>query len=159
MKNLLFIISLALMFNLLGGCASTHSSEKLVVGEITAEQLIAEYQSFSSNFNAVKVSEQQQQQVANWPSDLVIEVYFGTWCHDSQREVPRLLKLLEYNKNISVKLIALDYQKSDPQGLAQAKGVKYTPTIIVYRDNKEVGRVVERPKESLSADISKAMEL
>jgi len=67
------------------------------------------------------------------------------------------LKLLKVNSRISTMLIALDYQKQEPQQLALSHNIKYTPTIIIYRDTsktEELGRIIERPKKSLVADIN-----
>ena len=79
-------------------------------------------------------------------------VLFGTWCHDSQREVPRLLKLLEQSKVElnSLTLVAVDYNKQDPQGLAEQFQLKYTPTFIVIDQSKEQHRVVEKPQGTLA---------
>ncbi len=86
---------------------------------------------------------------------IVITTYFGLWCHDSKREVPLLLDLLQQanNKNIVHRLIALDLDKSEPFGRQKKEQVKFTPTIIVKVENKEVGRIVEKPKISLAQDI------
>ena len=88
------------------------------------------------------------------PDDLVIDIYFATWCHDSQREVPRLLKALQTKPDIKINLVSLDYQKQEPTGRAAQAGVKFTPTFIVSREGKELGRIIERPKIDLVSDIS-----
>ena len=32
---------------------------------------------------------------------ITIKIFFGTWCHDSKRELPRALKILNKKENIS----------------------------------------------------------
>jgi len=138
----------------ISGCATT--SEKhhdLMVGKVTTSELFISNTSFSHAFDRLEASAEEIQIIEAWPDNLTVDVYFGTWCHDSQREVPKLLKLLSYNPKIRINLIALDYQKSDPLGDASSRGVKYTPTIIVMQDNIELGRIVERPKNSLILDF------
>jgi thioredoxin 1 len=83
-------------------------------------------------------------------------VLFGTWCHDSQREVPRLLKLLDSSKVAlaSLKLVAVGYDKRDPEGIAARYQLKYSPTIIVLTAGEELGRLVEKPKASIASDLS-----
>jgi hypothetical protein len=39
-----------------------------------------------------------------------------------------------------------------------ANKIKYTPTFIVYQNNQEIGRVIERPKVSLIADINEFIQ-
>ena len=153
MKKIIIIIISLLLLTQVVACNSTHQKQPLQLGVISPSELLTSYPNFSSSYNAYPVSSQASKVIEKWGSDLRIEVFFGTWCHDSQREVPRLLKLLSQNKAVQVKLIALNYQKSEPQGLSKGKDVKYTPTVIVYKNNKEVGRIIERPKVSLFDDI------
>jgi len=133
-------------------CATTHHNE-LAVGKLTKEELFTSYGRFSEGYQQTTLSAQDINIIEQWPDDVRVDVYFGTWCHDSQREVPQLLKILSHKPKLAVNLIALDYQKSDPQGLAVSKGIKYTPTMIVMKNNKELGRIIERPKKSLIVDI------
>jgi len=153
MKKIIILITTMLLLTQVTACNSTHQKQPLQVGVISPSELLTSYPNFSSSYDAYQVSSQASKVIEQWGSDLRIEVFFGTWCHDSQREVPRLLKLFSQNKAVQLKLIALDYQKSEPQGLSKGKEVKYTPTIIVYKNNIEVGRIVERPKVNLFDDI------
>ena len=138
----------------LASCVShaNKSSGQYPVGDIKAEQLLSQFDKFTLPSNYT-VSEQEQALVKDWPAELKVDVYFGAWCHDSQREVPRLLKALNGNRDIAVNLIALDIKKQEPQGRAKQLGVKYTPTFIVSLSGQEIGRIVERPKNSLVGDI------
>lgn len=124
-------------------------------GELSTAALIADYPKFEQQYQAFTPSAEEltaMQQLAG--KELV--VLFGTWCHDSQREVPRLLKLLEQSKvNIkSLKLVAVGYDKRDPQGIAEHYNLKYTPTIIVLDEGEELTRVIETPTHSLAQDLS-----
>ena len=129
-----------------------HLVEELPVGDITPDELLGAYPSFRGGYEAFAV------EPLYLPRDVSVLMFFGTWCHDSEREVPRLLKLLEAaglsENNLS--LIALDYRKREPNGRAAKFNVRYTPTAIFMRDGEEVGRIVERPNISLHEDI-KAM--
>jgi hypothetical protein len=52
-----------------------------------------------------------------------------------------------------MELVALDFNKSEPEGRAALQGLKYTPTFVFSVAGEEIGRVVERPDESLEAAI------
>ena len=84
-----------------------------------------------------------------------MKILFGTWCHDSEREVPRLLKLLAASgvKEESISLIALDISKEEPEGRAKVLDVRFTPTFIFFSDGIELGQIVEQPSKSLFEDI------
>ena len=138
----------------LTACASTPTKVADHVGDIKAQQLLTSFIKFEQSYQSFNVSNTQASQVQSLPDDLVIDIYFATWCHDSQREVPRLLKALQTKPDIKINLVSLDYQKQEPTGRAAQAGVKFTPTFIVSREGKELGRIIERPKIDLVSDIS-----
>lgn len=89
-----------------------------------------------------------------------LEVYFGTWCGDSRRQVPRLLRLLDtadFEEN-RVRLVGLSDRtgefKQAPGRPEKARYVHRTPTIVVLRNGTEVGRIVETPATTLEADLA-----
>lgn len=133
--------------------ASHRHQSGYITGDVTQQSLLKGYPYFAKGYQNYQLTQQQVKQMKNLPSDMSLDIYFGTWCHDSQREVPRLLKALSVNPNITAKLIALDIRKQEPQGRAKASGVKYTPTIIVKLNGEEVGRIIERPKVDLVTDM------
>lgn len=84
-----------------------------------------------------------------------IKVFFGVWCHDSQREVPRLLKLIELSqvKLNSLELIAIDQDKTLSEEYTDQFDVQFTPTFFVLQHNQILASVVEKPKNSLTKDL------
>lgn len=88
-----------------------------------------------------------------------IEIFLGTWCGDSKREVPRFLKLLDEIKfnMANVKIIAVgasdSLYKQSPQGEEKNKGIYRVPTFIVYRNGVEINRINEYPALSLEKDF------
>ena len=91
--------------------------------------------------------------------DLDITVFFGTWCPDSQREVPRLLKLLDLMEFPSggLSLVAVDdddeAKKRSPGGEEKGLELYKVPTVVLSRDGVELGRFVEHPVLSLERDF------
>lgn len=88
--------------------------------------------------------------------DYDIKLYMGTWCSDSQRDVPKFLKLLEltdYDRD-RLELIAVEGDKTLPNDAQKVDDIEYVPTIIFLKDGKEVNRFVEYPQVSLEKDIA-----
>ena len=93
-------------------------------------------------------------------SALSIEVFFGTWCDDSRRELPGLLRILDdarFPEN-RVGLYALSDNpgvfKMTPDGREHELFIHRTPTIVVLRDGVELGRIVEKPEANLEDDLA-----
>jgi len=151
-----FAVTLSsIMLVVVSGCANSQAEKApMTLGEISQQQLMANHKFFQQGYQASQLSALEIADINRWPKDLHVDVYFGSWCHDSVREVPRFLKIVAQSPTLSNRLIALDYAKSEPSGSAKNQDIKYTPTFIVYQNDKEIGRIIERPKVSLTADIS-----
>jgi hypothetical protein len=81
----------------------------------------------------------------------------GTWCPDSQREVPKFLRILsdlreQFGVELPVTYFALDRSKQKPAELIAGKHVEKVATFVYYRGDEEVGRIVERPTSPLFED-------
>jgi thiol-disulfide isomerase/thioredoxin len=75
-------------------------------------------------------------------------VFGGTWCEDTQFILPKFF-LLQEKAGITddhTTLFAVDRQKQTIANLSAAFNIKNVPTIIVMKDGKEIGRVVEYGK-------------
>ncbi len=84
-----------------------------------------------------------------------IVVVFGTWCGDSQREVPRFFKVLDEAgiKEDQVKIYAVNRRKEGVTVDLSKYHIEFVPTFIVLVDGKEKGRIVESPEDSLEKDL------
>jgi len=96
------------------------------------------------------------QQVAQ-PTEIV--VFYGAWCTDSHREIPRFLKIIETvdNQKITVTDYGVNRQKQDELGKFEIYGIEFVPTFIVIRNGIELGRIIERPDRSLAEDLAAIM--
>jgi len=80
----------------------------------------------------------------------------GTWCSDSRREVPRFYKILDSLNfpSAKVKLIMVDRKKEAAEVNIASLNIELVPTMIIYNDGLEIGRIVETPKETLEKDLA-----
>jgi len=87
--------------------------------------------------------------------DVKITAFMGSWCPDSQREIPAMYKILQsadYNLD-NLTLYAMDHQKLTEEGYENTLDINYVPTLIFYRDGEEIGRFVEHAQETLEKDM------
>lgn len=91
-----------------------------------------------------------------------IEVFFGTWCSDSKREIPRFYKILE-ETNYDLRRLHIyavgnegNLYKKTKQGFEDGKNITHVPTFIFYQNGVEMNRIVEEiTGNSLEEDILK----
>lgn len=130
------------------------------LGAMTQSQLLARKDIFYKKFNAHQVDQDHIQLINSISQPTKVLIVFGLWCHDSQREIPRLLKLLSEanNPNIEVAMISVGYDKVIPESANQHNvSIKYTPTVIVFdQEGKELKRFVERPNTLWATDLAAA---
>jgi hypothetical protein len=135
---------------------------KILYGICTKDSLIAEpfgkwyntgYESY--NPEPVSLSALKKEDI----SGISIKVFFGTWCGDSRREVPRFLKLLSAISfpEKKVQLIGLgggdSLIKQSPQHEEAGLGIFRVPTFIIYKNGVEINRINEFPVLSLEKDM------
>lgn len=96
--------------------------------------------------------------------DVRVSIFFGTWCGDSRREVPRWLKLFDAMgfPQDRVELVAVDdtdeANKQSPAGEERGFEVYRLPTVVVKRGGTEIARVVEYPALSIERDLLEILE-
>lgn len=92
-------------------------------------------------------------------SGTTIQVFLGTWCGDSKREVPRLIKVLNKagvpEKNIELICLtsADSLYKQSPTHEERGREIYRVPTVVFSQNGKEIGRITEFPVESLERDL------
>lgn len=80
-------------------------------------------------------------------ANVTITIIFGSWCGDSQYNVPAFQKIVEssgFDKS-RVNYIAVDRNKKGGNVDVSGYKAEYVPTFIFYRNNKEIGRIIEYP--------------
>ena len=92
------------------------------------------------------------------------ELFFGTWCGDSRREVPRIMKLMDQLqvKASAITIIGVGNRdtlyKQSPAHEESGKHIYRVPTLNIYKNGKEVGRITETPVQSWEKDMMEIMQ-
>ena len=123
-------------------------SKSLIIDHDSYTWFPKQYDAYHPNLNGFNSANLKQ---------ISIKIFMGTWCHDSKREVPRLYKILDE--------LYYDYENFEIIGLTKDKkgyfqdyatfGITNTPTIIFYRNDMEIGRIIEEPKGSLEDQMAR----
>lgn len=133
----------------------------ILLGPINRQGLLtAPYNSwFDETYAGYKPRLSELGGVSKMLKGVQIVVFMGTWCSDSQQEVPQFYQILDAMKfpESQLRVFAVHNDpaqpKTTPGGEHKAFQIEYVPTFIFMRDGKELGRIVEYPKKSLEADM------
>lgn len=84
-----------------------------------------------------------------------LTIIMGTWCHDSQIQVPRFFKVMDQAgiSHRSVEVICVDGEKKVEDMDFSELNIELVPTFIFYKGRKEIGRIIETPILSLEEDL------
>ncbi len=145
---------------------TTTGNIQYVIGKFNKEKLQSgSYASwFQPNYDAYEPNPEVVEKLKELLPEYTITLFMGTWCGDSKREVPRFYKLLEACEFPMERLNAValhlgkEQMKQSPGGEEEGMDIHRVPTFIVYKEGKEVGRILEEPKESLEKDLLHILE-
>ena len=89
------------------------------------------------------------------PSEINIEIFLGTWCSDTKRNVSAYFKIMDMVDNplIMTTYIGIPEEDDSRKPFIEGKNIVKVPTFIVYIDDQEKGRIVEDPIKSVEEDL------
>ncbi|HEY6504494.1 MAG TPA: hypothetical protein VIZ28_11015, partial [Chitinophagaceae bacterium] len=161
MKNIFFILCL-LASSVITVAQPAGVKPAILYGIVTKENLlatpfdkwyVANYDSYEPNSAVVSALKKLK------TKDITVQVFLGTWCGDSKREVPRFMKLLNELSfpQQQVQIIGLgggdSLYKQSPGNEEAGKGIFRVPVFIFYRNGVEINRINEYPAFSLEKDM------
>ncbi len=141
--------------------AISWEGEEILVGEINLEGLAqAPYEDwYSSFYNDYNIDMAALEGLDDRFYDVDMLVFLGTWCSDSQMQIPQFVRIIRYlGYDLDrMTMIALERDEnrvmSSPQRQEEGLDITHVPTFIFYEDGKELGRIIEFPEVSLEADL------
>lgn len=158
LKKSTLVFSLFWMMFRLSSSISAQSTD--IIGPTTAEQVREEHRVFDIYMKRYTPDTVAVKYLSEIQDSVTIHVLFGTWCHDSKKQIPAFMKTIEEanNPKINVEYIAVSRKKAEPKELVERWDLKLTPTFIIVRRNKEFGRIIEKPITSLEEDLVRILK-
>jgi thiol-disulfide isomerase/thioredoxin len=120
---------------------------KIVKGFLTKQELATDssFTWFAENQKGYTPNQNALQLLRANKDSVNIVAFGGTWCGDTKYILPKFFVLADA-AGLSpdrITLIGVDRSKKTIQHLSEAFGITNVPTLIVMKNGKEVGRVVE----------------
>ncbi len=163
MKNFIIVIMVSHFFT---SCSTTmnqavydkQSKTKMLVGLSNRGGLQLDPFAvwFNKEYGAYVLNKEAVHVINNDSENLSIVLFMGTWCGDSRREVPRIYRILDaadFDES-RLTLINVDREKKSPDGEEKGLNIHHVPTLILYKNRSEIGRVIELPIQSLEEDMA-----
>ena len=154
--GLLVLFSAYSVWTVTSGSIDPKTGQKMLLGPISLDDLKEDpfEEWYASGFQDYDVDYQLISAIED-PNVYTYEVFLGTWCEDSRKEVPRIAKIFKTLgvPEENVIYICVDRDKVSPGNEQEGKDIRYVPTLIVNQGNEEIGRIVESPIGTLESDL------
>lgn len=153
------LFPLCFVLAVFSGYAQTE--EEMLIGEISVSDLKEAPFSdwYEESYNTYNLEDLKSDELNRLLKGVKIKIFMGTWCSDSQQEVPHFYKILDELKfkPKNIELIAVNREKTTPDSFEKGLDIQRVPTFIFFKEGTELGRIVEYPIESLEADMLKIL--
>lgn len=167
-KNSFLIASLAVVIASCGGSKKAMVTEplktyeelkdgdgsKMLRGIVTKEQITQDtaFHWYTDNLKTYTPDATAVAALKAKASTVSLVIFGGTWCHDTQNILPKYFSILQAAgfPEDKVTLIAVDRSKTTVGNLQKPFNITNVPTLIIMKDGKEQGRIIEYGKTGLA---------
>ncbi len=122
-------------------------NEKSLKGIISREVLLNDtsFHWYAENLKGYTPNAAALEGLKKQKDSIQLLVFMGTWCEDSHIVIPKLFVLTDAAgfPQDRITLLGVDRNKKTLSHLSDALNIRNVPTIMVMKNGKEMGRVVE----------------
>lgn len=136
--------------------ASSFQADAVLIGPQPKAKIVQAVPDWSRLAKSYEPNERIILGFQNFDKSARIRVFVGTWDAKGKSVVAAFLKTVEAagNAMISVDWIGVSRDLKEPAADLKSYGVKKVPTIIVWVDGEERGRIVEVPQTTVEEDLA-----
>ncbi len=141
----------------------------VLLGEVTREDIVGSLDGWGAEYHGYRSESGATEALKAGMEGVEFVCVLGTWCDDSRQVVPRLWRIMDelsipeskitmyavgssrFTRDMPIPPAVFDWSIDTKKWY----DVKAVATIIVMREGKEIGRIVEAPAETLENDLLK----
>jgi tetratricopeptide (TPR) repeat protein len=140
---------------------TNENGQRILAGRasVSAFQLPGYKAWYDQSYQGYTIDSATVQELRPLLKNVSMEIFLGTWCGDSRRETPRMLKILSAAgmDTTGISLVFVDntanHYKQSPQHEEKGLNIHHVPTFILKKNGEETGRIIESPVISLEKDM------
>jgi hypothetical protein len=126
-----------------------------IVGSVSRETILEKCPAWIDLMAAYQPAPEALDKLRGLGREVVIEVYFGSWCSDSMAHVSAFFKILDLADTplLRAEYFGIPEAKDKRAPYDRGRKIVKLPTFVVVVDGREAGRIVETPKRSVEEDL------
>ncbi len=147
----------------------TEEYGEILLGNISREDFSTHLPSWFAEYGPDPVTTSR---IGDYLEDISITCVFGSWCSDSRRDIPRMWRILEMAgyPDLEINYLAVGSSRFTPESGIPEKLLRWSDrvksyydvqrvaTFIIYRNGREIGRIIESPRTSLEKDLLEILQ-
>jgi thiol-disulfide isomerase/thioredoxin len=126
-----------------------------LIGETTIDKILNHSPAYQHAMDMHQPSTGAFQFLSQYKKPTNIIIAFGTWCQHCKKIVPTIMKTISEcnNSNLDCSFIGISKDFDQPAEFLRKNKVKTLPSVIVFQEGKEIGRITGNPKVSMEDDL------
>jgi thiol-disulfide isomerase/thioredoxin len=134
---------------------STVMGDGDLVGLVSREMIENQREDWKEAIAQATVDEKAAKALAEVEPGARVTIYFGAWCEDCRRELPRFFKALDAAGEVpfTYELVGVDKYFQADEVSQVPLDLPAIPTFVVDRDGQVVGSVVEKAPNGIEQDL------
>ena len=126
-----------------------------LLGPLSKEEILENFPDWQVEIASYVPDLEVIEKLQSIPSEIKIEIFLGTWCSDTKRNVSAYFKIMDMVDNplIMTSYIGIPKEDDSRKPFIEGKNIIKVPTFIITIDNQEKGRIIENPNKSVEEDI------
>ncbi len=126
-----------------------------LLGPLSEEEILENFPDWREEAASYVPDQEVIEKLQSIPSEIKIEIFLGTWCPDSKRNVSAYFKIIDMVDNplIITTYIGIPRDKDSRKPFIEGKNIIKIPTFIIFIDDEEKGRIIENPIKSVEEDL------
>ncbi len=135
--------------------ASAQAGDAELVGRVSRAQIEKQRDDWRQAVAQASPDAEVAKELSEVEPGAKLTIYFGIWCSDCQRELPRFFKATDIAGEVpfTYELIGVDKYFRAGEVSEEPLDLAAIPAFIVERDGEEVGRVIEASPSGIEADL------
>jgi len=126
-----------------------------LLGPLSKEEILENFPDWQVEVASYVPDEEVIEKLQSIPSEIQIEIFLGTWCPDTKRNVSAYFKIMDMVDNplFMTTYIGIPRDNDSRKPFIEGKNIIKIPTFIIIIDNQEKGRIIENPIKSVEEDL------
>ncbi len=126
-----------------------------LLGPLSKEEILENFPDWQEEVASYVPDQEVIEKLQSIPSEIKIEIFLGTWCSDTKRNVSAYFKIMDMVDNplIMTSYIGIPREDDSRKPFIEGKNIIKVPTFIIIIDNQEKGRIIENPTKSVEEDV------